>query len=148
MNANETIEKAEEFEGDAQETIQGLKNRVLEWQRIARENTVKAAHATDNYVHDNPWTVIASVGIAAFAIGFLLGNRRHGVVVRRLLESLVEQPDELRQQRCGCTRGNRQGHVRPDRVNRERLPGFIDAEGEPLLEQRHHHLGHTQLGIR
>jgi ElaB/YqjD/DUF883 family membrane-anchored ribosome-binding protein len=76
MNANEAIDKAEELQSDAQETMQGLKDRVQEWQRIAKENTVKAARATDTYVHDNPWTIIASVGIAAFAIGFLLGNRR------------------------------------------------------------------------
>jgi uncharacterized membrane protein len=35
----------------------------------------KAAQSTDTCVRDNPWSAIAVVGLAVFALGFLLGSR-------------------------------------------------------------------------
>ena len=36
----------------------------------------RAAQATDEYVHDHAWIMIASVAVTCFAVGFLLGRTR------------------------------------------------------------------------
>lgn len=49
--------------------------KLAEAERIVLEQTKKAAKATDEYVHENPWK---SVGIAAgvgFVLGLLIGRR-------------------------------------------------------------------------
>ncbi|HSU54059.1 MAG TPA: SRPBCC family protein [Candidatus Dormibacteraeota bacterium] len=43
------------------------------WRRIT-ETTRRAAHATDDYVHDNPWLVIASVTVTCFVAGVLIAR--------------------------------------------------------------------------
>jgi len=49
--------------------------KLADAERVLLEKTKKAAKATDEYVHDNPWK---SVGIAAgvgFVLGLLIGRR-------------------------------------------------------------------------
>ncbi len=49
--------------------------KLAEAERVVLEQTKKAAKATDEYVHENPWK---SVGIAAgvgFVLGLLIGRR-------------------------------------------------------------------------
>ena len=67
METNEIKDKAQEWQGEAQEATQhlqseaeskmsGLKDTARQWQRRASESSRKAAQATDNYVHENAWT--------------------------------------------------------------------------------------------
>ena len=56
--------------------LKNFQEAAKEWQDRATESTHRAAKATDEYVHENPWTVIASVGAACFLIGFLVGRSR------------------------------------------------------------------------
>ena len=83
MNKNDIQDKAQEWQGDAEEATQNLRSKARElqetaqeWQRKATEAARKAASAADDYVHENPWTVIAPVAIGFFALGFLLGRSR------------------------------------------------------------------------
>ena len=87
MNKNDIQDKAQEWQGDAEEAAQGIRSKVQEkarafqetaqeWQRRATESTRKAAEAADAYVHENPWPVIGSVALGYFALGFLLGRSR------------------------------------------------------------------------
>ena len=46
------------------------------WPRRTVEATRRAARVTDNYVHENPWMIIASVAVTCFAVGFILGRSR------------------------------------------------------------------------
>ena len=87
MNKNDIQDKAQDWQGDAEEAVQGFRSKAQdkarelqetaqEWQRKATEAARKAATAADDYVHENPWTVIAPVAIGFFALGFLLGRSR------------------------------------------------------------------------
>ena len=87
METNELQEKAQEWQGEAQEAAQDLRSKAeakvsdfkktaQEWGRRATETSRKAAEATDLYVHENAWSVIASVAVTSLLLGFLLGRSR------------------------------------------------------------------------
>ena len=87
MDKNDLKDKTQEWQGDAREAAQDLRSKAQnkarefqekaqEWQRRASETARNAASAADDYVHENPWTVIAPVAIGFFALGFLLGRSR------------------------------------------------------------------------
>jgi ElaB/YqjD/DUF883 family membrane-anchored ribosome-binding protein len=87
METNEIKDQIQELQGEAHEAAQhlpseaeskmsGLKDSARQWQRRATETSRKAAEATDNYVHENAWTVIASVAVASLLLGFFLGRSR------------------------------------------------------------------------
>lgn len=76
MSADKMKEQMEEFQDEAQETAQTLKERAQEWQRTATDGMVNFAKTTDTYVHDNPWPAIGMTALFAFAIGLLVGTRR------------------------------------------------------------------------
>ena len=79
QNLQETIEGAEQ----EQETSQRLTDRLkafqetaAEWQKRAAETSRKAAQATNEYVHEKPWTAIGTVAAVCFCLGLLIGRRR------------------------------------------------------------------------
>ena len=85
METNEIKDKVQEWQGEAEQTAQylrseaeskvsGIKDTAQKWQRRATETSRKAAEATDNYVHENAWTVIASVAVASLLLGFFIGR--------------------------------------------------------------------------
>lgn len=74
-SANGGGEKVEELRSKAVESINAMKSRLSDAETRVIEKTKEAAKATDEYVHENPWS---SIGVAAgvgLAIGFLLGRR-------------------------------------------------------------------------
>jgi ElaB/YqjD/DUF883 family membrane-anchored ribosome-binding protein len=64
-----TGERAQALRARASEALSRAKTRLHDAQGAVRDNTRKAAHATDAWVHDNPW---GAIGIAA-GVGFLVG---------------------------------------------------------------------------
>lgn len=52
-----------------QENLNRAKVKLAQVENIVIDRTKQAAHAADQYVHENPW---AAVGVAA-GVGFLLG---------------------------------------------------------------------------
>ena len=84
---NDLEQKAKEWQGEAEEaaqnlrakaqtTAENLQEKAKEWQRKTADTMRQATESADAYVHESPWTVIASVAVACFAIGLILGNRR------------------------------------------------------------------------
>lgn len=67
--ASSTGEKAVELREKAAQTIKSASEKIMDLQAVAREKGRAAAEATDDFVHERPWTAI---GIAA-GVGFLLG---------------------------------------------------------------------------
>jgi ElaB/YqjD/DUF883 family membrane-anchored ribosome-binding protein len=67
--ASATGERAQALRARASEALSRAKTRLHDAQGAVRDNTRKAAHATDAWVHDNPW---GAIGIAA-GVGFLVG---------------------------------------------------------------------------
>jgi ElaB/YqjD/DUF883 family membrane-anchored ribosome-binding protein len=74
-SANGGGEKVEELRTKAVESINAMKSRLSDAETRVIEKTKEAAKATDEYVHENPWS---SIGVAAgvgLVVGFLLGRR-------------------------------------------------------------------------
>jgi ElaB/YqjD/DUF883 family membrane-anchored ribosome-binding protein len=76
--ANAGGEKAGALRASVEQNLAAAKETLREFQQAATARTRAAAHATDEYVHANPWR---SVGIAAgfgAVIGLMIGllNRR------------------------------------------------------------------------
>ncbi len=67
--AGATGERAQALRQRASEALSRAKSRLHDAQGAVRDNTRKAARATDDWVHDNPW---GAIGIAA-GVGFLVG---------------------------------------------------------------------------
>jgi ElaB/YqjD/DUF883 family membrane-anchored ribosome-binding protein len=73
--ANSTGEKAAELRGRALEQLKALRARMKDAQETALEKGKAAAHATDDYVHDNPWRSIVAAASVGVVIGLLIGRR-------------------------------------------------------------------------
>ncbi len=70
MDANQITEKAKDW----QEAAQDLTERAQNWTDRAKRAARQAGTAADQYVHENTWTTVAILTLAAVAIGFLLGR--------------------------------------------------------------------------
>jgi ElaB/YqjD/DUF883 family membrane-anchored ribosome-binding protein len=62
-------DKASALRASVEENLSAARQRVRQLQGAAYERTTAAAQATDEYVHENPWPLIAG----AAAVGFVLG---------------------------------------------------------------------------
>lgn len=67
--AGQTGESIAALRGRAEESLRKARERMKEAGIEVRDRARAAAHSTDDYVHENPWTAIA----VAAGIGFLLG---------------------------------------------------------------------------
>jgi ElaB/YqjD/DUF883 family membrane-anchored ribosome-binding protein len=56
----------------AEQSLHAARARLVELQDIALAKTRAAGRATDEYVHANPWQVIAACAVAGVLIGALL----------------------------------------------------------------------------
>ena len=85
MNSNDLMEnnpQTQPASGEAEPQGSTLKDKALafkntaqQWQRQATDSTRRAAKATDAYVHQQPWIIIAGVAVVCFAAGLLVGRR-------------------------------------------------------------------------
>ena len=73
--AGQAGEKVAEMRGRIQDHLANAKASLAEAQAAVIDRAKQVGHATDDYVHDNPWR---SVGVAAgigFIVGLLIGRR-------------------------------------------------------------------------
>ena len=63
------IERASRLHERALAHLQNARKKAIDVQVVVVENGKKAAHTTDDFVHEHPW---ASIGIAA-GVGLLAG---------------------------------------------------------------------------
>lgn len=77
--ANAGGEKAGALRASVEHNLAVAKDRLRHLQEAATEKTQAAAHATDEYVHENPWQAIGIAaglgGVIGVAIGLLLNRR-------------------------------------------------------------------------
>ena len=69
MTADQASDAAADVRSRVQARMNQAKDDLLQLQDVAVEKAKAAGHATDEFVHENPWK---SVGIAA-GVGLLLG---------------------------------------------------------------------------
>ena len=73
--ASQSTEKIAEARNRLQQALHDLKPRLANAEAVLKDKAQAAAHAADEYVHDNPWV---SMGVAAgvgVVVGLLIGRR-------------------------------------------------------------------------
>jgi len=73
--ASTTGDKAAELRERALATLKRTRETLYDVQDAVLERSRKAARATDDYVHDNPWQAIGIAGGVGVLIGLLISRR-------------------------------------------------------------------------
>jgi len=73
--AGQAGEKVAAARARAEESIDAAKARIAQAGYAAAAQTREAAKATDEYVHDNPWTAIGVAAAVGVVIGVLLAKK-------------------------------------------------------------------------
>src|SRR5688572_22736241 len=74
--ANVPGEKAIAMRASVEESLASAKQRLRALQAAAVDRTAAAARATDEYVHENPWTLIGVAAGIGLLVGLIISNRR------------------------------------------------------------------------
>lgn len=75
MTADQAGEGAAELRSRVQGRIQQAKADLAHLQEVAIAKVKAAGHATDEFVHENPWKSIGVAAGAGLVIGLLIGRR-------------------------------------------------------------------------
>jgi ElaB/YqjD/DUF883 family membrane-anchored ribosome-binding protein len=70
-----TGEEAKELRGRAQAAIRRAKDSMIEFEQRAVAQTKAAAHATDDWIHDHPWTALGIAAGVAFLVGLAVNRK-------------------------------------------------------------------------
>lgn len=73
--AGQAGEKVAVARARAEESIDAAKIRIAQAGYAAAAQTREAAKATDDYVHDNPWTAVGVAAAVGIVIGVLLAKK-------------------------------------------------------------------------
>ncbi|MGE8568733.1 MULTISPECIES: DUF883 family protein [Achromobacter] len=73
--AGTTGDKANELRERAMTSLKRTREALYEAQDAVLERGRKAARATDDYVHDNPWQAIGIAGVTGLLLGLLISRR-------------------------------------------------------------------------
>ena len=69
-------EKASALRASVEDNLKAAKSRVRELQGVAYEKGTAAARATDEYVHENPWTLIGVAAAVGLIVGLVIASER------------------------------------------------------------------------
>lgn len=73
--AGDASELAVKARTRAEESLRHARTRIIEMEQQMMERAKAAAHATNGYVHENPWPSIGVAAGVAFVVGLLIGRR-------------------------------------------------------------------------
>ena len=73
--AQTTGEEAKELRGRAQAAIGRARDSLLHIEQRAVAQTKAAAHATDHWVHDHPWTTVGIAAGLALLVGLVMNRK-------------------------------------------------------------------------
>ena len=73
--AGTTGDKAAELRDRAMVSLKRTREALYDAQDAVLERGRRAARATDDYVHDNPWQAISIAGVTGLLIGLLISRR-------------------------------------------------------------------------
>jgi ElaB/YqjD/DUF883 family membrane-anchored ribosome-binding protein len=75
LTAGQAGEKIAAARDKIQHGLEQAKVKLVALEGKAVEKTKAAAHATDAYVHENPWKSVGIAAGAGFLLGWLIGRR-------------------------------------------------------------------------
>ena len=73
--AGTTGDKAAELRDRAMVSLKRTREALYDAQDAVLERGRRAARATDDYVHDNPWQAISIAGVTGLLVGLLISRR-------------------------------------------------------------------------
>lgn len=73
--AGTTGDKAAELRDRAMASLKRTREALYDAQDAVLEKGRRAARATDDYVHDNPWQAITIAGVTGLLLGLLISRR-------------------------------------------------------------------------
>jgi len=73
--ATSSGDKATELRDRAMASLKRTREALYDAQDAVLERGRKAARATDDYVHDNPWQAIGIAGVTGLLLGLLISRR-------------------------------------------------------------------------
>nr|MBF0685736.1 DUF883 domain-containing protein [Pseudomonas sp.] len=73
--ATSTGDRATELRDSAMAALRSASESLVDLQESMLERGKKAARATDDYVHDNPWRSLGMAVATGFVIGLLINRR-------------------------------------------------------------------------
>ena len=73
--ASSTGDKAAEMRARALDQLKALQSRLKDAQGAAVKKGKAAAHATDEYAHENPWRITAAAVCLGLIVGLLVARR-------------------------------------------------------------------------
>ena len=73
--AGQAGEKVAEARERIQSSLASAKARLAVAQEVVIEKTKRAARATDDYVHENPWKAVGIAAGVGLLVGMLIGRR-------------------------------------------------------------------------
>ncbi|MES2771373.1 MAG: DUF883 family protein [Pseudomonadota bacterium] len=74
-SANLAGEKVVELRERMQERVRDAKLRIADVEALVVDKTKAAAHATDDFVRDNPWQAVGVAAGVGLLLGLILGRR-------------------------------------------------------------------------
>lgn len=75
VTASQAGEKVTELRGKIQDHLATARASLAEAQVAVVDKAKQVGHATDDYVHDNPWRSVGVAAGMAFIVGLLIGRR-------------------------------------------------------------------------
>jgi ElaB/YqjD/DUF883 family membrane-anchored ribosome-binding protein len=74
--ADEGGGKLGELRERIKDDLRVARDKLADVEEVVRRRARRAAEATDDYVHDNPWSAIGAAAAFGLVVGVLLGSRR------------------------------------------------------------------------
>ncbi|AEP37078.1 putative membrane protein [Taylorella asinigenitalis 14/45] len=71
----ETGKKAEEIRMKVKDLLSNAQSAFEEGKQKVVDTTRDAVKKTDDYVQDNPWRAVGTVGVAALLLGIIIGRK-------------------------------------------------------------------------
>jgi ElaB/YqjD/DUF883 family membrane-anchored ribosome-binding protein len=73
--AGHSDSRVSELRARARENLENAREKLADADAAVRAGARRAAAATDDYVHDNPWSSIGAAAAVGVLLGVLLGRR-------------------------------------------------------------------------
>ena len=73
--ANQAGDKMADIRAKAQDHLATAKASLADAQAMVVDRAKAVGHATDDYVHDNPWRAVGAAAGIGLVIGLLIGRR-------------------------------------------------------------------------
>jgi ElaB/YqjD/DUF883 family membrane-anchored ribosome-binding protein len=73
--ADQTGDKISQLRARVKARLSDARERLVDAEAALRHHTKKAARATDDYVHESPWTAVGVAAAVGLLVGLIIGRR-------------------------------------------------------------------------